>query len=132
MDLEQFCEGKKIDSYSPLERALRIQPVFQDPYSTLNPNHTISLLLEDPLLNRSLSYDEIETKVAKTLDLVGLSKILLIDFQANHGGQRQRVAIARAIILNLKYLLVTSRLHLWITIQSQILDLLNELKERHK
>ena len=130
-----LLEGKKIDSYSPLERALRIQPVFQDPYSTLNPNHTIGFIVRRPLLlNTSLPYDEIETKVAKTLDLVGLSKNFINRFPSQlSGGQRQRVAIARAIILEPKILICdepTSSLD--VTIQSQILDLLNELKERLK
>ena len=130
-----MLEGKKIDSYSPLERALRVQPVFQDPYSTLNPNHTIGFIVRRPLsLNTSLSYDEIEAKVAKTLDLVGLSKNFINRFPSQlSGGQRQRVAIARAIILEPKILICdepTSSLD--VTIQSQILDLLNELKERLK
>ncbi len=130
-----LLEGKKIDSYSPLERALRIQPVFQDPYSTLNPNHTIGFIVRRPLLlNTSLSCDEIETKVAKTLNLVGLSENFINRFPSQlSGGQRQRVAIARAIILEPKILICdepTSSLD--VTIQSQILDLLNELKERLK
>ena len=84
------------------------------------------------MLNTSLSNDEIETKVVKTLDLVGLSKNFINRFPSQlSGGQRQRVAIARAIILEPKILICdepTSSLD--VTIQSQILDLLNELKER--
>ena len=75
-----------------------------------------------------------ETKVEKTLNLVGLSENFINRFPSQlSGGQRQRVAIARAIILEPKILICdepTSSLD--VTIQSQILDLLNELKERLK
>ena len=73
-------------------------------------------------------------KVTKTLNLVGFSENFINRFPSQlSGGQRQRVAIARAIILEPKILICdepTSSLD--VTIQSQILDLLNELKERLK
>ena len=132
---EVFLNGKRIEQFSSQERAKWIQPVFQDPYSTLNPNHTIGFIVGRPLtLNTSLSKDEIISKVIKILDLVGLSNNFINRFPSQlSGGQRQRVAIARAIILEPKILICdepTSSLD--VTIQSQILDLLNELKDRLK
>ncbi len=128
-----YLEGKKIQNFSPLERALSIQPVFQDPYSTLNPKHTVGFIVGRPLtLNKFLSYNEMQTKVIKILELVGLSKNFVNRFPSQlSGGQRQRVAIARALILEPKILICdepTSSLD--VTIQFQILDLLNELKKR--
>ena len=115
------------------DRAKIIQPVFQDPYSTLNPIHTIGYIVSRPLtINENKSESEVKEEVIKTLRLVGLSKEYYNRFPNQlSGGQRQRVAIARAIILKPQILICdepTSALD--VTIQSQILDLLNDLKTK--
>ena len=125
--------NKDINKLDTKERAEIIQPVFQDPYSTLNPNHTIGYIIARPLiLNKPFLSDEIRNLVLKTLDLVGLDKGFYYRFPNQlSGGQRQRVAIARAIILEPKILICdepTSSLD--VTIQEQILQLLKDLKQK--
>ena len=115
------------------DRAKIIQPVFQDPYSTLNPNHTVGYIVSRPLiLNKNLDRLSIKTKVDETLKLVGLAENFYFRFPNQlSGGQRQRVAIARAIILEPEILICdepTSSLD--VTIQEQILKLLQSLKQK--
>ena len=132
---EVKIKGQDIEDISLSKRAKLIQPVFQDPYSTLNPIHTIGYIISRPLvINENLSDYNIKTKVIEILDLVGLSEEYYNRFPNQlSGGQRQRVAIARAIILKPQILICdepTSALD--VTIQSQILDLLNDLKQKLK
>ena len=132
---EVKIKGQDIEDISLSKRAKLIQPVFQDPYSTLNPIHTIGYIISRPLvINDNLSNHNIKTKVIEILELVGLSEEYYNRFPNQlSGGQRQRVAIARAIILKPQILICdepTSALD--VTIQSQILDLLNDLKQKLK
>ena len=132
---EVKIKGQDIEDISLSKRAKLIQPVFQDPYSTLNPIHTIGYIISRPLvINENLSDYNIKTKVIEILELVGLSEEYYNRFPNQlSGGQRQRVAIARAIILKPQILICdepTSALD--VTIQSQILDLLNDLKQKLK
>ena len=132
---EVKIKGQDIEDISLSKRAKLIQPVFQDPYSTLNPIHTIGYIISRPLvINENLSDYNVKTKVIEILDLVGLSEEYYNRFPNQlSGGQRQRVAIARAIILKPQILICdepTSALD--VTIQSQILDLLNDLKQKLK
>ncbi len=132
---EVKIKGQDVEDISLSRRAKLIQPVFQDPYSTLNPIHTIGYIISRPLvINDNLSNHNIKTKVIEILELVGLSEEYYNRFPNQlSGGQRQRVAIARAIILKPQILICdepTSALD--VTIQSQILDLLNDLKQKLK
>ncbi len=132
---EVKIKGQNVEDISLSRRARLIQPVFQDPYSTLNPIHTIGYIISRPLvINENLSNHNIKTKVIEILELVGLSEEYYNRFPNQlSGGQRQRVAIARAIILKPQILICdepTSALD--VTIQSQILDLLNDLKQKLK
>ena len=128
-------KGQNIEDIEISDRAKIIQPVFQDPYSTLNPIHTIGYIVSRPLtINENKSESEVKEEVIKILGLVGLSEEYYNRFPNQlSGGQRQRVAIARAIILKPQILICdepTSALD--VTIQSQILDLLNDLKQKLK
>lgn len=113
------------------ERARLVQPIFQDPYSTLNPKHTIGDIVSRPLLIHAPDTREnIRAKVLETLEQVGLPPEFYNRFPSQlSGGQRQRVAIARAIILRPHILICdepTSALD--VSIQEQILDLLCDLQ----
>lgn len=116
----------------PAKALLRqIQMVFQDPYASLNPRHTIERILLEPLVIHGIG--EREERIRASLASVKLP--LSFRFRFPHqlsGGQRQRVAIARALILEPKILLLdepTSALD--VSVQAEILNLLSDLhKER--
>jgi peptide/nickel transport system ATP-binding protein len=109
-----------------------IQPVFQDPYSSLNPRKTIASIVALPLAVLGLgSAGERRLKAVGILGRVGLSA-RLADVYPNElsGGQRQRVAIARALVVEPEIVLLdepTSALD--VSVQSQILNLLMDLKD---
>lgn len=106
-----------------------VQMVFQDPYASLHPRHTIDSILAEPLTIHG--FKDIEQRIARVMDQVALPS--QFRFRYPHqlsGGQRQRVAIARALILEPKILLLdepTSALD--VSIQAEILNLLNQLRD---
>jgi peptide/nickel transport system ATP-binding protein len=127
---EVRVDGRPIGSYGRLERARLIQPVFQDPYSSLNPRMTIGATISAPLDVLGIGSRAVRaTKVAALMDFVGLSPQLRHAYPAQlSGGQRQRVAIARALIAEPRILVCdepTSALD--VSVQAQILNLIARL-----
>ncbi|MBZ7499624.1 ABC transporter ATP-binding protein [Klebsiella michiganensis] len=108
-----------------------VQMVFQDPYASLHPNHTLWRTLAEPLKIHAIG--EIEHRVSTALQEVGLPADAARRYLHQlSGGQRQRVAIARALLLRPKILLLdepTSALDM--SVQAEILNLLNRLKQEH-
>ena len=133
-----FFKDEEIQDYNTKQlKDLRehMQIVFQDPFSSLNPRHTIKQIIGEGLeINRKdLSKKEKDDLINKTLNEVNLDEAVLHRFPHEFsGGQRQRIAIARAIILNPEFILLdepTSALDL--SIQAQIIDLLRSLRRNH-
>lgn len=107
------------------------QMVFQDPFGSLNPTHTVDRILSEPLAIQKL--DNVSSRVARALQEVGMG--LEHRYRYPHqisGGQRQRVAIARALIVEPPVLLLdepTSALDL--SVQAEILNLLKQIRRSH-
>jgi peptide/nickel transport system ATP-binding protein len=129
---EIFFGGAPIDSLSQRALARRVQPVFQDPYSSLNPRHTIGAIIGLPLVvHRIGSPNDRRGEVERLMGLVGLPRRLYDAYPRQlSGGQRQRVAIARALIMRPEMVICdepTSALD--VSVQSQILNLLQDLQQ---
>ena len=123
-----LVEGQRLDGLDRRARARLIQPVFQDPYSSLNPRHRVRDIVALPL--RAQGIREVEAPVHDMLARVGLPGGLADRLPAQlSGGQRQRVAIARALVLRPQIVVCdepTSALD--VSVQAQILNLLAELR----
>ena len=129
---EIFISGKPMASIHPRDIARRVQPVFQDPYSSLNPRKSIVKIISLPLraLKLAGSRSEWEAKVEEIMEVVGLPPRLKHNYPNQlSGGQRQRVAMARALIMRPEVVLCdepTSALD--VSVQAQILNLLLKLR----
>lgn len=113
----------------------KIQIVFQDPYSSLNPAFTIFGSLEDPLIKFGVkSKDERIKKIGDLLESVNLPRDYMTRYPNEFsGGQRQRIGIARALSVNPELIICDEAVSaLDVSIQAQVLKLLNQLKEEYK
>ena len=126
-----LVEGHALASMGRRERARLIQPIFQDPFSSLNPRQRVRDIVELPLSAQGhVSATVRKARVTEILDRVGISPDMAERLPAQlSGGQRQRVAIARALVLRPRIVVCdepTSALD--VSVQAQILNLLAELR----
>ena len=124
-------DGQDITRIDRRSLARRIQPVFQDPYASLNPRKSISSIISLPLrVHRVGEPHHWNREVEKIMDIVGLPPRLRHSYPNQlSGGQRQRVAVARALIMQPEVVICdepTSALD--VSVQSQILNLLMDLR----
>ncbi len=111
----------------------RVQIIFQDPYSSLNPRHTIKEIITSPILRFGLarSSSEANSIAENLLEKVGMPKDILSRYPHEFsGGQRQRIVIARALAVQPEFIICDESVAaLDVSVQAQVLNLLNDLKK---
>ena len=134
---EIFFEGENITKYTvpqmmPLRKKMQI--IFQDPYSSLNPKMTVGQIIGEALLEHGMfnkKDPEYEKYVKEIMNTCGLADYMIYRYPHEFsGGQRQRIGIARALALKPKFIVCDEAVSaLDVSIQSQIINLLNDLQK---
>ena len=134
---EVLLSGRPVSDWSALERASRIQMVFQDPFSSLDPRQSVGASIAEPLrlaakaAGRPLSRDEWREKVKDVLVRVGLQPEHMDRYPHEFsGGQRQRIAVARAIVAGPGAIVCDEPVSaLDASVQAQVLNLLKDMQQ---
>ncbi len=122
-------KGKPLNNYRK-----RVQIIFQDPFSSLNPRQNIYDIVTEPMqIHHLYKEKEIKGKVEELLDLVGLSNDIVKGYPHQlSGGQRQRIGLARVLSLNPDLIVADEPVSsLDISIQAQIINLFKDLQEKY-
>ena len=129
---EILIDGVALSNLDRISVARRVQPIFQDPYSSLNPRKSIGSIINLPLRVHKVGDPKtLKTQTEEMMELVGLPRRLYNNYPSQlSGGQRPRVAIARALIMKPEVVICdepTSALD--VSVQAQILNLLLDLQQ---
>ncbi|MEL0112861.1 MAG: ATP-binding cassette domain-containing protein, partial [Rickettsiales bacterium] len=129
---EILIDGESLAGLDRIAVARRVQPIFQDPYSSLNPRKSIGSIISLPLrIHKVGDPNDWRKRVEEMMELVGLPPRLYQNYPSQlSGGQRQRVAIARALIMRPEVVICdepTSALD--VSVQAQILNELLDLRK---
>ncbi len=109
----------------------KLQIIFQDPYSALNPNWTVKELIQEPLKNAGLSRKQCDERVRELLKLVNMNEDDMHKFSYEFsGGQRQRIGIARAVASYPEFIFCDEPISaLDVSVQAQVVNMLKDLQQ---
>ena len=122
----------RMDEHTVLPYRKKMQMIFQDPYASLNPRMTVSSIIGEPMRLQGVKQEEISARVSELIEQVGLKKDHLNRYPHEFsGGQRQRIGIARSLAVKPKFVVCDEAVSaLDVSIQSQIINLLKDLKDQ--